>query len=306
MPSLTFVATRRTRSATRAPRRSSPTSRASTRPWLSAEAAAAAITDAHPGDHEHDLRRPPGRQRRARRARRRARADPARGRRARRSAAASAAGTSAPSALAGAFSFFSNKNLAGRRGRDGGDRRRRDRGAGAAAALARDDVAHLGPPPRSRERLRRGRARASTTGSTSRARRWPRRGWSASTRTTRAAAAAADALPRAARAASTASPPTMPDAADAQPGAPPVHGRARRGIDRDAFRARRSPSAASRRACTTRPYTASRPTGSDADLPLTEDYARRAVTLPLFPTITEEQIEWVADSLERAAAFVRD
>jgi dTDP-4-amino-4,6-dideoxygalactose transaminase len=46
--------------------------------------------------------------------------------------------------------------------------------------------------------------------------------------------------------------------------------------------------------------------GVDADLPKTEEYARRSVTLPMFPTISEEQIEWVADSLERAAAFVRD
>ena len=46
--------------------------------------------------------------------------------------------------------------------------------------------------------------------------------------------------------------------------------------------------------------------GVDADLPKTEEYARRSVTLPMFPTISEEQIGWVADSLERAAAFVRD
>ena len=52
--------------------------------------------------------------------------------------------------LAGAFSFFSNKNLAGRRGRHGRDRRRRARGAHAAAALARHDDADLGPPPRPR------------------------------------------------------------------------------------------------------------------------------------------------------------
>ena len=42
-------------------------------------------------------------------------------------------------------------------------------------------------------------------------------------------------------------------------------------------------------------------------LPITEDYSRRAVTLPLFPTISEEQIGWVVDSLERAsAALARD
>jgi dTDP-4-amino-4,6-dideoxygalactose transaminase len=39
---------------------------------------------------------------------------------------------------------------------------------------------------------------------------------------------------------------------------------------------------------------------SDAELPLTEDYARRAVTLPLFPGIGEEQIELVVGSLGEA------
>ena len=34
-----------------------------------------------------------------------------------------------------------------------------------------------------------------------------------------------------------------------------------------------------------------------ASLPITEDYARRAVTLPLFPTITEEQIGWVVEAV---------
>jgi dTDP-4-amino-4,6-dideoxygalactose transaminase len=38
----------------------------------------------------------------------------------------------------------------------------------------------------------------------------------------------------------------------------------------------------------------------DVELPLTEAYARRAVTLPLFPTITEEQIGLVAESLAAA------
>lgn len=37
-----------------------------------------------------------------------------------------------------------------------------------------------------------------------------------------------------------------------------------------------------------------------ADLPLTEEYARRAVTLPLFPTITAEQIGLVVDGLAEA------
>lgn len=42
--------------------------------------------------------------------------------------------------------------------------------------------------------------------------------------------------------------------------------------------------------------------GVDAELPWTEEYARRSVTLPMFPTISEEQIGWVVDSLERALA----
>lgn len=38
------------------------------------------------------------------------------------------------------------------------------------------------------------------------------------------------------------------------------------------------------------------------ELPLTEEYARRSVTLPLFPGITEEQIDLVVDSLSEAIA----
>jgi dTDP-4-amino-4,6-dideoxygalactose transaminase len=37
-----------------------------------------------------------------------------------------------------------------------------------------------------------------------------------------------------------------------------------------------------------------------ADVPITEEYARRAVTLPLFPAITEEQIGMVSESLAAA------
>ena len=39
---------------------------------------------------------------------------------------------------------------------------------------------------------------------------------------------------------------------------------------------------------------------ADIDLPLTEEFARRAVTLPLFPTITEEQIGLVVEGLAGA------
>ena len=40
--------------------------------------------------------------------------------------------------------------------------------------------------------------------------------------------------------------------------------------------------------------------GLGLELPLTEEYARRAVTLPLFSTISEEQIGLVVDSLDEA------
>jgi dTDP-4-amino-4,6-dideoxygalactose transaminase len=39
---------------------------------------------------------------------------------------------------------------------------------------------------------------------------------------------------------------------------------------------------------------------TEIELPLTEAYSRRAVTLPLFPGITEEQIELVVRSLGEA------
>jgi dTDP-4-amino-4,6-dideoxygalactose transaminase len=40
--------------------------------------------------------------------------------------------------------------------------------------------------------------------------------------------------------------------------------------------------------------------GVKADVPITEEYARRAVSLPLFPTISEEQIELVIERLAKA------
>jgi dTDP-4-amino-4,6-dideoxygalactose transaminase len=40
--------------------------------------------------------------------------------------------------------------------------------------------------------------------------------------------------------------------------------------------------------------------GQRLELPLSDEYAQRAVTLPLFPTISEEQIGLVVDSLEEA------
>ena len=89
------------------------------------------------------------------------------------------------------------------------------------------------------------------------------------------------------------------------PSEPPLHRRAREEIDRDALRATLAEQGVqtSLHYPPVHRFTAY---GVDADLPKTEEYARRSVTLPMFPTISEEQIEWVADSLERAAAFVRD
>ncbi len=67
----------------------------------------------------------------------------------------------------------------GRRGRPAVHRRRRGRRVRALAPLARDDERHLGPPQRPHRHLRRGRASASTTASTSRARRCCSRAWGA-------------------------------------------------------------------------------------------------------------------------------
>jgi dTDP-4-amino-4,6-dideoxygalactose transaminase len=39
---------------------------------------------------------------------------------------------------------------------------------------------------------------------------------------------------------------------------------------------------------------------SGASLPLTDEYARRAVTLPLFPSISEEQVGLVVEALDGA------
>ena len=46
--------------------------------------------------------------------------------------------------------------------------------------------------------------------------------------------------------------------------------------------------------------------GQGLELPLTDEYAHRAVTLPLFPTISEEQIGLVVDSLEEALTTPRN
>lgn len=43
-------------------------------------------------------------------------------------------------------------------------------------------------------------------------------------------------------------------------------------------------------------------TGTSAVLPVTDEYARRTITLPLFPHMTEEQAELVADTIRKACA----
>ena len=72
--------------------------------------------------------------------------------------------------LAGCVQLLLQQGAVVRRGRAALDRRRRRGGAGAEPALARDDVGHVGPPPRPLGRLRRASGSASTTGWTSRAR----------------------------------------------------------------------------------------------------------------------------------------
>ena len=125
---------------------------------------------AHEGRRVGALRRLPGAGRRAagavRRARHRAdRGRRARARRARRRAQARHLGPGRRVQL------LLQQGARGRRGRPARHRRRRGRRAGALAALAGDDVRHLEPPHRRDRHLRRRRASASTTGSTSRARR---------------------------------------------------------------------------------------------------------------------------------------
>ena len=71
--------------------------------------------------------------------------------------------------LAGLLQLLLQQGPVLRRGRPAGHRRRRGRRPGAQPALARDDHRDLGPPPRPRARLRRGRTSATTTAWTSRA-----------------------------------------------------------------------------------------------------------------------------------------
>ena len=208
---------------------------------------------------------------------------------------------------AGGFSFFSNKNLAVGEGgvvvTDDDDAR----GAHAAAALARDDDAHVGPPPRPRVGLRRRRARLQL----------PHR---------RAARRARHAPPRAARRGERA--PRTGSSRAITPSSPPVSGvalrapaapsRARgsrttcsRSCSTRASTATRSAtrctSAASRRACTTRPshrfsIYARRRRASCRSPTRT---AARAVTLPLFAHMTDEQLDAVVDAVTAAIADSR-
>ena len=176
----------------------------------------------------------------------------------------------------------------GRRGRHGRHRRRRGRRAHAAAALARDDDADLGSPSRPRLRLRRRRRSASTTASTSRAARSAPPPPGAPRRRQRPRAAQLDARYR-----------ELLGGVDGRrararrrsPGARLAHhlftvvldgGRRSRRV-----RARRSPTGASRRACTTRPPIASRSTrAARRTCPSRTPTRARAVTLPMFAHMT--------------------
>ena len=93
--------------------------------------------------------------------------------------------------------------------------------------------------------------------------------------------------------------PALPAVDNGSVGEPPVHRGAVRGGSTGTPCGRASPSAGSRRASTIRPFTASRPTGRGR-APGHRRVRARAVTLPLFPTISEEQIGLVVDSLEEA------
>ena len=43
----------------------------------------------------------------------------------------------------------------------------------------------------------------------------------------------------------------------------------------------------------------------DHELPITEEYAAREVTLPLFPTITKEQIDYVSEHVKKGLEIIK-
>ena len=279
MPSLTFVASANA-VATPARRRSSSTSPAR-RAVALRRAPRGGHHAAHARDHDGGLRRAPGEL-----AALVGLADGAACCCSRtpptQSGRASTAGTWALGVPA-AFSFFSNKNLAVG---EGGMVATDDDGSPAAAAapLARDDDAHLGPSSRPRLGLRRGRARLQLPASTSRGRRRARR---------------LDGSMKRTRVATRSTPATASELAGV-------------GVAARCRRAERTlPPTTSSRSCSRR----RRPRGvpgasrggvqtsvhyppvhrfsiySDGapDLPLTDAYAARTVTLPLFAHMSREQ-----------------
>ncbi len=251
------------------------------RPWLSAEAAEAALSDRHQGDHEHDLRRAPRRERASSPSPgRRARPAAARGRRARARRQRSTTGTSAPSASPAPSA--SSRTRTSRSARAGWSsptttrcaKRARllrshgmtsltwDRHRGHASGY---DVVELGFNYRIDEpRAALATARAGAAGRRQRLARGGRR-------------ATASGSP-----ASTASPATMPAAPAAS--APTICSRSSWTRHRPRRRARELAEAR-------RPDEPSLPAGAplqrlrrrDAELPLTDAYSARAITLPLFP-----------------------
>ena len=267
MPSMTFVATRqrdrlhRRDAGVRRHRRARPS------PGCDRGAVEAAIDGAHEGDHDHGLRRPSGRDRGARARSRAARGlAAARGRRPRGRLAAR---RPPPGDVRRGrrVQLLLEQEPGGRRGRHGGHRRRRRRRADAAAALARDDDADLGPPPRPRVRLRRRRARLQLPHRRAARGARPAAAWRASTPRTRAARELDARYREPARRHERAAP------SRCAPGA--ERGSAHHlftivldeGVERAAFRAGARRARASRRACTTRPRTASRSTQAPSTCP---------------------------------------
>ena len=199
----------------------------------------------------------------------------------------------------GAYSFFSNKNLpVGEGGAlvcdDDGVRR-----AGEAAALARDDQPQLGSPQGPLVRLRRGRAGLQLPDRRAAGRAGGRTARRGSTTTTRRGRSST--TPTARRW------PAIDRVEPAMP--PPARGSSAHhiftvvvdeGVDRDAVRE----SLAGGARPDEPPLPADPPVldlrAAAGELPLTDAYASRAITLPLFPHMEAGALETVIDALADA------
>ena len=207
--------------------------------------------------------------------------------------------------LAGAFSFFSNKVLAVRRGRAAGHRRRRGRRARALAAQPGHDLGHRGAGTPARPSLRRARARLQLP---------PRR-----------AARGAAALPPAPAASATcaggaSSPARYRASSQDVAGADRAVHRRRRSTTprvtcmpvlvedasrRDGVRRHLRERTACRRRCSIPPCTSSPPTASASARRRCrgrEHVARAEITLPLFPDMDEATQDRVVAALAEALA----